>query len=335
MSEAAKLQKIEFSSESLPAELNDRARFSLWHDIYSTNFREMTINSIAEEEFSARMEILKIGEAIALRSDSTVDGIARTPRNISMNPSSDYCITFNSGSAPWVMSQRGRDQICATGDGAFFTTSEPVHYRSAPRNSWISLAMSGQRLRELIPNVDDLLQSPLNLASEPMRYLRSQLTLLLGMDGIGGDPLLVDHIERSLFDLAALALGVGGDAAELARMRGLRAARTQSILAEIRINFANPAFSPGEVARKLGISPRYINELLAETGSNFTDRMNELRLQKARKMLSSPGQDYLKVSDIAIACGFNEVSYFNRRFRARFGASPTQYRGGGEVPDAG
>ena len=33
------------------------------------------------------------------------------------------------------------------------------------------------------------------------------------------------------------------------------------------------------------------------------------------------------MSDIALACGFDELSYFNRCFRRRFGASPTQYRG--------
>ena len=35
----------------------------------------------------------------------------------------------------------------------------------------------------------------------------------------------------------------------------------------------------------------------------------------------------LKVSDIVLSCGFNEVSYFNRCFRRHFGLSPTQYRG--------
>jgi transcriptional regulator GlxA family with amidase domain len=52
----------------------------------------------------------------------------------------------------------------------------------------------------------------------------------------------------------------------------------------------------------------------------------ELRLQKARVMLGDPRRARLKISDIAFACGFNEVSYFNRCFRRRFGASPTQYR---------
>jgi AraC-like DNA-binding protein len=45
-------------------------------------------------------------------------------------------------------------------------------------------------------------------------------------------------------------------------------------------------------------------------------------------MLISRQHDRLKVSEIAYACGFNEISYFNQAFRRRFGASPTQFRGG-------
>jgi transcriptional regulator GlxA family with amidase domain len=54
----------------------------------------------------------------------------------------------------------------------------------------------------------------------------------------------------------------------------------------------------------------------------------ELRLQKAQVMLADPRHHRLKVSEIAHACGFNEVSYFNRCFRRRFGATPTTARNG-------
>jgi AraC-like DNA-binding protein len=43
-------------------------------------------------------------------------------------------------------------------------------------------------------------------------------------------------------------------------------------------------------------------------------------------MLMSHQNGRLKVSEIAYACGFNEISYFNQTFRRRFGASPTQFR---------
>jgi AraC-like DNA-binding protein len=46
-------------------------------------------------------------------------------------------------------------------------------------------------------------------------------------------------------------------------------------------------------------------------------------------MLADPRYDRLRVSEIAEAAGFNEVSYFNRCFRRRFGASPMQFRGRG------
>jgi AraC-like DNA-binding protein len=100
------------------------------------------------------------------------------------------------------------------------------------------------------------------------------------------------------------------------------------ILSSIKSGHADPAFSLHRVSAKLGLSPRYTQDLLCETGTSFTERVLEMRLQTAREMLSNPRHDRLKVSEIAYACGFNEVSYFNRCFRRRFGATPTQYRGG-------
>jgi transcriptional regulator GlxA family with amidase domain len=108
----------------------------------------------------------------------------------------------------------------------------------------------------------------------------------------------------------------------------LRAARLQEIVAEIRAGFADPEFSVQSLAGNLGLTPRYIQDLLQETGSSFTERVLELRLQRARAMLADPRHNRLRVGEIAAACGFNEIPHFNRRFRRRFGATPTQFRGG-------
>ena len=81
------------------------------------------------------------------------------------------------------------------------------------------------------------------------------------------------------------------------------------------------------VAAKLGLTPRYVQDLLYDAGSSFTERVLELRLQKAQTMLSDPRHVHLQIGQLAYACGFNEVSYFNRCFRRRFGGTPTQFRG--------
>jgi AraC-like DNA-binding protein len=48
-------------------------------------------------------------------------------------------------------------------------------------------------------------------------------------------------------------------------------------------------------------------------------------LRKAAEWLASPGER--RISEIAFDCGFNDLSYFNRCFRRRFGLTPSAARG--------
>ncbi|MDH8415324.1 hypothetical protein QIG45_26955, partial [Klebsiella pneumoniae] len=79
------------------------------------------------------------------------------------------------------------------------------------------------------------------------------------------------------------------------------------LLSIIEARFADPSLSPAAIAESLGLSDRYVRDLLFESGETFSERVLELRLQKARAMLSDLRFDRLKVSDIALASGFNEV----------------------------
>jgi AraC-like DNA-binding protein len=107
---------------------------------------------------------------------------------------------------------------------------------------------------------------------------------------------------------------------------GRRAARTASIVAEIDSGFSDQQFSTRSLADKLGLSVRYVQDLVKTSGFSITERILELRLQKAHAMLMNDRSCMLKISDVAAICGFNEVSYFHRRFRRRFGAAPAQLR---------
>jgi AraC-like DNA-binding protein len=182
-------------------------------------------------------------------------------------------------------------------------------------------------LDELVADLNDQVGTMLDPDNAATRYLGRFIDFLLDANDIGDGAVHADHIGTTLLDLAALVLGARKDAAELARVRGLRSARTQAIIAAIRTGYANPAFSVRDVARRLRLSPRYVQNLLGETGVSFVERVLELRLQRARRMLADQRCDRLRISEIAEACGFNEVSYFNRCVRRRFGVSPGELRG--------
>jgi AraC-like DNA-binding protein len=127
-----------------------------------------------------------------------------------------------------------------------------------------------------------------------------------------------------LLDLAAIGLGARSDIAAAARRRGLRAVRLKAVLPILETRFHEPDFSAQKLAAAAGLSERYVNELLFEAGASFTTRLNELRLRKAADLLAHREG---RISDIAFACGFNDLSYFNRCFRRRFGLTPTAARG--------
>jgi AraC-like DNA-binding protein len=131
-------------------------------------------------------------------------------------------------------------------------------------------------------------------------------------------------IAAHLMDLASLGLGARGEHAAAARRRGLRAVRLKAVLMILQQRFAEPDFSAQKLAAAAGLSERYVNELLHEAGASFTVRLNELRLRKAADLLT---HSQSRISDIAFDCGFNDLSYFNRCFRRRFGLTPSAARG--------
>lgn len=190
----------------------------------------------------------------------------------------------------------------------------------------MSVGIPKPTLQRLVPDVEHLTASALDGMSPALDHLKRYIGLLMEPGALTDDPVLTEHVEATLCDLVALALGTAENNAALARLRGLRAARCADILREITSCFADPAFSIKIVAARTGVSASYVQQLLRETGISLSERVLELRMQKARRMLTDRRNDHLKVSEIAFACGFNETSYFNRCFRRRFGDTPLNYR---------
>jgi AraC-like DNA-binding protein len=140
------------------------------------------------------------------------------------------------------------------------------------------------------------------------------------------DPALLSAIGKHLTDLVGLALGPTRDAAEQAEKGGVKAARVQAVLRVIEANYTDPEFSVAAAAAQLRLSVRYVQDILQETGIGFAERVLELRLQHACNLLSRAHITNRKVSDIAFSCGFNNLSYFHRAFRRRFGMTPAGAR---------
>jgi AraC-like DNA-binding protein len=133
-------------------------------------------------------------------------------------------------------------------------------------------------------------------------------------------------LGRYLSELVALQLGAHRDAIDAIARSGLMAARRQAILDQIERHATDPAFNADAVARRLGISRRYVNILMEETGRTFAALVLERRLTVVRRLLADPDRQAQTIAQIAYDCGFGDLSYFNRAFRRRFGDTPGSFR---------
>ena len=59
------------------------------------------------------------------------------------------------------------------------------------------------------------------------------------------------------------------------------------------------------------------------TGKTFSHILNEIRIGHACKLFIEEG---LSVSQVCYSCGYNSLSYFNRKFKAITKYSPMEYR---------
>ncbi len=62
------------------------------------------------------------------------------------------------------------------------------------------------------------------------------------------------------------------------------------------------------------------------TGTSFSSFVLAQRLARAWRMLAGSRHAEQTISAIAYACGFGDLSYFNRAFRRAFGATPSDIR---------
>ncbi len=322
------MKKITFSTDILPPALDEWKRRSLWHDRYVEVIGPCDLTYLPDTPLGVHFHFLPVGELGVGEYCGTMRSISRNPRQAAEIEAPFYHITYNNGPVDWSYDILKREAPFRPGALMLFDPTVPNSMHTSNSGCFRGVQIPKLLLQDCVSQVDDLICRALP-DSTAARLLKGYVDLLCRDEQIGDDPALGTHIDTVLLDLAALALGAARDSAEIARMRGLRAARLQAIIARIHAGFANPAFSTDQVALELGLSRRYVNDLLQDSGQSLAERVLELRLQKARGMLAAPRHDRMKMSDIALACGFNEVSYFNRCFRRRFGASPTEYRGNG------
>ncbi|MES2239888.1 MAG: helix-turn-helix domain-containing protein [Bacteroidota bacterium] len=91
--------------------------------------------------------------------------------------------------------------------------------------------------------------------------------------------------------------------------------------------YIDPTFSLEKLASEMNISISKLSHLInQESGYNFSDYINYLRVEKAKKYLTNPKYSSYTNVAIGLECGFNSKSTFYTAFKKFTSLTPSEYK---------
>lgn len=99
--------------------------------------------------------------------------------------------------------------------------------------------------------------------------------------------------------------------------------KIKDVIKYIEENYRKP-ISIDEIAAVCNFSSSHFMKYFKKVmGTSFIDYLNDYRLSMASRLLLSSADNIL---DIAADCGYENLSYFNRLFKKKYGVTPSAYR---------
>jgi AraC-like DNA-binding protein len=155
------------------------------------------------------------------------------------------------------------------------------------------------------------------------------LGLLQHLTALNGERKLgtMERIRGALLELIGFTVDRYAD--ELQALAGSRVylqGRTEALRRALKFidEHLHRELSLNEVAEAAFLSPNYLSQLLKkQTGMAFVEWLTGRRMERAQHLLTHTSD---RIFEIANAVGFADEAYFTRRFRQRFGQSPSAHR---------
>jgi AraC-like DNA-binding protein len=316
-SEGADFRPLRFSTGAVP----EQQRLALWREVVGRQVVKADIEPLSEDPFEAEMSLRA---SPGLRTVACFTSPVRMHRTRELVADGDDALVLMiNGSGAMMPSHLGREVSLGAGDAILVLNAEPA----ALINSHLSTALlvPGAALAPLMPQAEAMAMRLIPQSNDALRLLTRYLAIVRD-DLALATPEFRHLVATHVHDLVAMAIGATSDGAALATERGVRAARLAAIKADVIAHAGDRDLTLAAVAARHRLSPRSVQLLFELEEHTFSQFVLEQRLARARRMLTDPRHAGLTVSAIALAAGFGDLSYFNRRFRRRYGAAPSEVR---------
>ena len=223
------------------------------------------------------------------------------------------------------VSQYGRVATISEGEAVLTANGAEATFTGRTSTRVINFRLSRNLLAPYVADIDALVARPISRDNRALQLMVGYAEMLNDQQELA-TPDLRRTVATHMHSLAALLLG--GDAGLGQHEQGLRAARLRSIKDHVRDRVGHHALSH----RRCRPQPADFGKLYSPVARGERHHFHGFRARRkidARPSHADRSARYAdrSISAVAYEAGFGDLSYFNRTFRRRYGATPSQMQG--------
>jgi AraC-like DNA-binding protein len=304
-------------------DLQPNEREAFWRHVMSDTFAPVTIREMAEGDVAGSIRGHFVGRLLVTDVQSTGQDIRRTPRLIHSADNAFFQVAIVADGVG-RLEQDGRQAVLQPGDCVLYENTRPFQwlFDSDWDVSVFSLPSDAVRLSD---NERRLISARRLDGSAGLTGVVSRFLLDLARHS---EDLPAEQSERVLAHASDLVVTLLSDCLDdTTRVQG---AVQRSLMLRIKDyidqRLCDPALGPAEIAAAVNISTRYLHKLFEAEHHTVALYIKGLRLDRARRDLLDPRLAGRPISAIAYACGFGDLSGFNRAFKQAYAVSPRELR---------
>jgi AraC-like DNA-binding protein len=279
----------------------------------------LRVTATADAEFRARVDSARVGPVTVARIRGTPHQVFREARRITSADSDLLKVTLYRGGSAYV---RQDDRRCRAnpGDLVVFDTGRPYELRVVGACDVVVIGLPRAMLGPNADLISRRVATPQPCDSGTRAVIAGFVSGLADhIDDLPGMPGI--HLADALASLIVTAF-TDSPPERVEVTSGL----TDRIIAYALANLGDPALSVEAVARRHGISPRYLHELFRRRDITFAAWVRRERLTRIRRNLQDPALATRTIAVIAARWGIRDPGHLSRAIKKEFGLTAAEIR---------
>jgi AraC family transcriptional activator of tynA and feaB len=312
---------VEWSTEDVSPE----KRYSAWIEAACEIICPIVSERSSREPFHGHVVRHQVGPLDVVEAHCDNHLVRRRAQDIAAAKACNNLFVYQQLKGRAWVDQRNRRHMVEAGDIVLVDPNLPAATGTEHTFDFRLWRLDRARLQPLLAHsASELPMIKLDAGSGETELISSYLDAVLRTHANLSDTSLNLAFD-TVYALLANAAGITPELREQGRL-GRRAAMLQRVMRQVELRAAEPDLNAEKIAAEFSISLRGLHQLFACSKTTFHEYLMDVRVAKACDLLRDPNRGHLGVADVGLAAGFSEASTFYRRFKARYDATPGEFR---------